>query len=124
MSTARVLAIAHNHSVSEHPDMETSPCADVIDQLLPDLTGKLEFSLAVDDFLGKCDDGLEIRLPSELKAALRRAAAQKGMTTGAYVRLLIAASINGPDHIATLLVERLDMGPGSARNSAPDKQGR
>lgn len=63
-------------------------------------------SLADDELFGKNDDTLEMRLPSELKAALARRAQQDGRSVAAVVRFALVMHVFGPEHVAMLVARR------------------
>lgn len=63
-------------------------------------------SLSDDELFGKCDDSLELRLPSELKDALARRAAAEGRSVAAQVRFALVMQLFGPEHVAMLIARR------------------
>lgn len=70
------------------------------------------FALVDDGLFGKCDDVLELRIPSEFKDALRRKAASvepSGMSMSNYARLVLAANVYGEGHIASLMARRISV---------------
>jgi hypothetical protein len=104
MRTPRTFAIAH--SLSMEPDM---PAPSEVAAL--DIDAEIRFSLARDDLFGKNDDELKIRIPTSLKDALMRAAAAKRMPVAAYLRILIASTVLGHEHVASVLAKRLMLDP-------------
>ena len=56
---------------------------------------------------GKCDAELKVRLPSDVKDDLQRAARQLGMTDADFTRELICIRLYGLDHMCRLHEERL-----------------
>lgn len=70
------------------------------------------FSIVDDGLFAKCDDVLELRIPSEFKEALRRKAAlagPNGMSMSSYARLVLAMNVYGQQHVASLMAQRLAM---------------
>lgn len=80
-------------------------------------------SLADEELFGKNDDTYELRLPGDLKAAIAKKAAERGMTTAAYWRLAAMTFAFGPDHVGMLVAKRYGLVPGvvqqAARTTAP-----
>lgn len=79
----------------------------------------LKFAVSDQDLFGQCDETLEVRLPSDLKDAVRRAAAQRKMKTGPWVRLVLANAALGQEHVLSVLAERVGMAPVPAPLPAP-----
>lgn len=64
-------------------------------------------SLAADEELfGKNNDSFELRLPTELKDALARRAAERGTSTAALLRLIAVTYLYGADHVGILVLKR------------------
>lgn len=68
-------------------------------------------SLSDDEMFGKNDDVLEIRIPSELKAALQRKAAADGRTAAATVRYALVLHLYGPEYIGMMVARRYGVVP-------------
>jgi hypothetical protein len=80
---------------------------------------QLRFALGAEDLFGKADDSLELRISSELKEALRKYAASKRMTMSAAAKLLLANGIFGPEHVVSVVAQRVTMDREAARTTDP-----
>lgn len=69
--------------------------------------GDTLFSIGDDNLFGLNSDTLELRLPTELKDAVRRKAAEHDMTVSNYLRLLMAMNVWGEQHVASLIAKKL-----------------
>lgn len=81
----------------------------------------LMFSIADDSLFGLNGDSMEIRLPTELKDAVRARAAQHDMTVSNYVRLLLAMNVWGEQHVAMLVARKLSVVTTHVRTRAPQE---
>jgi hypothetical protein len=63
-------------------------------------------SLADEELFGKNNDSFELRLPTELKDALAKKAAERGTSTAALLRLIAVTYLYGADHVGILVLKR------------------
>ncbi|WP_331175366.1 ribbon-helix-helix protein, CopG family [Roseateles sp.] len=90
-------------------------------ELTPEDYAAWRLSLADEELFGKNDDDFEFRLPSDLKAALAKKAAERGTSTAALLRLIAVTYLYGADHVGILVLKRFGVVPGTAPESArPD----
>jgi hypothetical protein len=75
-------------------------------------------SLADEELFGKNDDDFEFRLPTDLKAALAKRAAERKCSTAALLRLAAVTYLYGPDHVGILVAKRYGLAPMTAPSIA------
>jgi len=68
-------------------------------------------SLSDEEMFGKNDDVLEIRIPSGLKAALQRRAAEQGRTAAATARYALVLHLYGPEYVGMMVARRYGVVP-------------
>lgn len=76
-------------------------------------------SLADEELFGKNDDDDEFRLPNALKEAVRKYAAERGMSRAAAYRLAAVMLVFGPEHVGILVAKRYGLNPQPALQPAP-----
>lgn len=87
----------------------------------PEEVRRWRMSLADEEIFGKNDADFEMRLPSGLKDAMAKKAAETGRSAASVARLAMALYLFGPEHVGILVARRYGLGqqpaPFDARTS-------